>query len=73
MPVFEAIRLALQTPRTHKLKSSFTSANSFSPLTLPPLAILAAFGATCLTGILFGLIPAARASRLDPVDALRNE
>ena len=40
---------------------------------IPPLAIVAALGASAFTGILFGLLPAARASRLDPVDALRYE
>ena len=40
---------------------------------IPPLAILAALGASALTGIAFGMLPAARASRLDPVEALRFE
>ncbi len=40
---------------------------------IPPLAIVAALGASAFTGILFGLLPAARAARLNPVDALRYE
>jgi putative ABC transport system permease protein len=40
---------------------------------VPPLAIVAAVGASCLTGILFGIVPASRAARLDPIDALRYE
>ncbi len=40
---------------------------------VPPLAVVAALVASAFTGILFGMIPAARASRLDPVEALRHE
>jgi putative ABC transport system permease protein len=40
---------------------------------IPPLAVLASLLASAVTGILFGMIPAARASRLDPVEALRHE
>ncbi len=40
----------------------------------PPPAILAiAFGVSVALGIFFGLYPALKASRLQPVDALRNE
>jgi putative ABC transport system permease protein len=48
---------------------------SVSPIqaAIPPLAIGAALATSALTGILFGLLPAARASKLDPVEALRYE
>ena len=47
----------------------------FTPVaaSVPPLAIVAALGASCVTGVLFGMLPAARAAKLDPVAALRYE
>jgi len=40
---------------------------------IPPLAIVAALGASAVTGVLFGMLPAMRAAKLNPVDALRYE
>jgi len=48
---------------------------SFSPIqaSIPPWAIIAALVTSAFTGIIFGLFPAARAAKLDPVEALRYE
>lgn len=43
------------------------------PATLPGSIIITALAASAVTGIAFGTIPAIRASRLDPVEALRYE
>lgn len=40
------------------------------PISAPLWSILAAMGIALSTGLLFGVLPAARASRLDPVNAL---
>ena len=43
------------------------------PAEMPALAVVAALGISAFTGIVFGIVPAFRAARLDPVAALRYE
>jgi putative ABC transport system permease protein len=43
------------------------------PAMVQPWAVVAALAMAAIAGILFGLVPALRASRMDPVEALRYE
>ena len=47
----------------------------YSPVaaSVPPMAVVAALATSAFTGIVFGMLPALKASRLDPVVALRHE
>jgi putative ABC transport system permease protein len=55
------------------LASKLIAAKWNWPALVPPEWILVAFLVSALIGIFFGFYPARKASRLDPIDALRYE
>ncbi|MFT6794134.1 MAG: putative ABC transport system permease protein, partial [Rubritalea sp.] len=60
------ILLGIAVPQ---LISNFTSMNAI----ISPGSVVLAFIISALTGIVFGIYPAAKSAQLDPIEALRNE
>ena len=50
-----------------------SSGGGLKEASIPPWAVFMAFGFSAFVGIVFGMFPAIKASRLDPIEALRHE
>ena len=64
-----AVGLALGFLTTVVVRTAWPSI----PASTPASAVVQALAASAVTGVLFGMLPAMRAARLDPVAALRHE
>ncbi len=64
-----ALGLVLGVGTSLIVRSAFPSIPASTPIS----SVISALGASALTGVLFGMLPAVRAARLDPVAALRHE
>ena len=60
------IALAIAYPMTLAIKQ-------FLPATMSLTIVFIALGVSLFTGVVSGFLPAWRAARMNPVDALRNE
>jgi len=68
-----AMGLALGQALTTTVASFLPAEAKVERMVIPPLAIALAFGFSAGVGLIFGMFPAIKAARLDPIEALRHE
>ena len=68
-----AMGLLLGQGITSAVASFLPQETRLERVVVPPSAILLAFGFSAAVGLIFGMFPAIKAARLDPIEALRHE
>ena len=68
-----AIGLALGQALTSFVATFLPPEAKVERMVVPPMAIALAFGFSAGVGLIFGMFPAIKAARLDPIEALRHE
>ena len=68
-----AMGLLLGQGITSAVASFLPPETRLEQVVVPPAAILLAFGFSAGVGLIFGMFPAIKAARLDPIEALRHE